>query len=201
MLLTVELEKTLESPLDCKETQPVHPKGNQSRIFIERTDAETETPILWPPDAKNWLLGKDPDAGEDWWQEEKGMTEDVMVGWHHGLYAHEYDQAPGAGDGQESLACLQSMGSQRVGHNWATELNWTLLKGCSLCDVKVITPNKRDRHVLIPSWFPRSQKKSLLGGHSTVHPTLFLEGLYVIMWKCLINHGALIVEINVDEKV
>ena len=83
MLLTLVLEKTLESPLDCKEIQPVHPKGNQSWIFIRRTDAEAEAPILWPPDVKNWLLRKDPDAGKDWRQEEKGMTENEMVGWHH----------------------------------------------------------------------------------------------------------------------
>ena len=87
--LTVVLEKTLESPLDCKEIISVNPKGNQSWIFIGRTNAETETPILWPPDAKNWLLKKDPDAGKDWRQEEKGMTEDEMVGWHHWLNGHE----------------------------------------------------------------------------------------------------------------
>ena len=87
---TVVLEKTLESPVDCKEIQPVHPKGNQSWIFIGRTDAEAETPILWPPDAKNWLIGKDHDAGKDWrW--EKGMTEDEMVGWHHQLDGHEFE--------------------------------------------------------------------------------------------------------------
>ena len=85
---TVVLEKTLESPLDCKDTKPVHPKGNQSWIFIGRTDAEAETPILWPPDAKNWLIGKDPDAGKDWKWEEKGTTEDEMVGWHHQLAGH-----------------------------------------------------------------------------------------------------------------
>ena len=84
------LEKTLESPLDCKEIQPVHPKGDQSWVFIERTHAEAETPILWPPDAKNWLIGKDPDAGKDWGQEEKGMTEDEMVGWHHQLAGHGF---------------------------------------------------------------------------------------------------------------
>ena len=86
---TVVLEKTLESPLDCKEIQPVHPRGNQSWIFIGRTDAEAKTPILWPPDVKNWLIGKDPDAGKDWRQEEKGITEDEMVGWHHWLSGHE----------------------------------------------------------------------------------------------------------------
>ena len=85
------LEKTLESPLDCKEIQPVYPKGNQSLIFIGRTHAEAETSILWPPDSKNWLIGKDPDAGKDWRQEEKGMTEDEMVGWHHHTDGHEYE--------------------------------------------------------------------------------------------------------------
>ena len=120
------LEKTLESPLDCKEIQPVNPKGNQYWIFIGRTDAEAETPVFWPPDAKNWLTGKDPDAGKDWRQEEKGMTEDEMVGWHHRLDGHEFEQAPGVGDGQGNLACcMQSMGSQRLGHNWEIELNWT----------------------------------------------------------------------------
>ena len=86
---TVVLEKTVESPLDSKEIKPVYPKGNQSRLFIERSDAEAETPILWLPDAKNWLIGKDPDAGKDWTQEEKGMAEDEMVGWHHWLTGHE----------------------------------------------------------------------------------------------------------------
>ena len=87
---TVALEKTLESPLGCKETQPVHPKGNQSWIFIGRTDAEAETPILWPPDMKSWLIWKDPDAGKDW-RQEKGITEDEMVGWHHWLDGHEFE--------------------------------------------------------------------------------------------------------------
>ena len=87
---TVVLEKTLESPLDCKEIQPVYPKGDQSWIFIGRTDAEAETPILWPLHAKSWLIGKDPDAGKDWGQEEKGMTEDEMAGWHHRLYGHGF---------------------------------------------------------------------------------------------------------------
>ena len=88
---TLVLEKTLESPLDCKEIQPVHPKGNQSWMFIGRTDTEAETPILWPPDAKNWLVGKDPGAGKDWRQEDKGMTKDEMVGWHHRLKEHEFE--------------------------------------------------------------------------------------------------------------
>ena len=88
---TVVLEKTLESPLDCKETQLVHPKGDQSWVFIGRADAEAETPVLWPPHVKSWLIGKDPDAGMDWGQEEKGTTEDDMVGWHHWLDGHEFE--------------------------------------------------------------------------------------------------------------
>ena len=101
----VVLESTFESPLDRKKIKPVNLKGNQSWIFFGRTDAEAVTPILWPPDVKNWLIGKDPDAGKDWRQEEKGMTEDEMVGWHHWLDGHEFEQAPGVGEGQESLAC------------------------------------------------------------------------------------------------
>ena len=116
---TVALEKTLESPLDCKEIKPVNPKENQSRIFIGRTDAEAYAPTFWPPDAKSWLIGKDPGSGQDWRQEE-------MVGWHHRLDGHEFEQGPGVGDGQGSLACVQSIGSQRVGHDWW--LNWTELK-------------------------------------------------------------------------
>ena len=95
---SVVLEKTLESPLDCKEIQLVHPKGDQSLIFIGRTDAEVETPILWPPDWKNWLIWKDPNAGKDWRQEEKGTTEDEMVGWHHRLNRHEFEQTLGDGE-------------------------------------------------------------------------------------------------------
>ena len=106
------LEKTLESPLDCKEIQPVHPTGSQSWIFIGRSDAEDETPILWPPDVKNWLIWKDPEAGKDWRQEEKGMTEDKMIGWHHQSW---WTGRPGV---------LQSMELQRVGQDWVTELNW-----------------------------------------------------------------------------
>ena len=102
---TVVLEKTLESPLDCKKIQPVHPKGDQSWISTGRTDAEAKTPVLWPPHVKSWLIGKDPDAGKDWGQEEKGMTEDEIVGWHHLLDAHEFEKALGVGDGQGSLPC------------------------------------------------------------------------------------------------
>ena len=104
-LWTVVLEKTLKSPLDCKKIQPVHPKGTQFWIFIGRTDVEAETPILGPPDAKNWLILKDRDAGKDWRQEEKGMTEDEMVGWHHWLNGHEFELTLGVSDGQGGLAC------------------------------------------------------------------------------------------------
>ena len=125
---TVVLEKTLESPLDCKEIQLVHPKGDQSWVFIGRSDDEAETPIIWPPDAKNWLIRKDPDAGKDWRQEEKGMTEDEMVGWHHRIDGHDSEQALGAGDGQGSLVCCSPWG-RRVGHDWATEHNKNLISG------------------------------------------------------------------------
>ena len=101
---TMVLEKTLESPVDCKEIKPVHPKGNQSWIFIGRTDDKVETPILWPPSVKNWLIGKGPDAGKDCRQEKRAI-EDEMVGWHHWLDEHEFEQAPGVGDGQRSLVC------------------------------------------------------------------------------------------------
>ena len=108
----VVLEKTLESPLDCKEIKPVNCKGDQSWIFIGRTDTEAETPILWPHDAKNWLTGKNPEAGKDWRQEEKGRTEDEMVGWHHWLNGHEFEHGLGVGDGQGSLACCSLWGGK-----------------------------------------------------------------------------------------
>ena len=122
---TVVLEKTLENPLDSKEVQPVNPKRNQHWIFGGRTDAEAETPILWPPDVKNWVLGKDPDAGKNWWQEEKGMTEDEMVGWHHWLNRHEFEQAPGVGDGQGSPVCCSPWGHKES--DTTERLNWTEL--------------------------------------------------------------------------
>ena len=107
---TVVLGKTLVSPLDCREIQPVNPKGNQSWIFIGRTDAKAETPIFWPPDVKCLLIGKDPDTGKDWRQEEKGTTEDEMVGWYYWLNGHEFEQTLGESDGQESLACCSPWG-------------------------------------------------------------------------------------------
>ena len=125
---TMMLEKTLESTLDCKEIQPVHPKGDQSWVFIRRTDVEAETPVLWPPDAKSWVIWKDPDAGKDWGQEEKGMTDDEMVGWHHQLNRHGFGWTPGVCDGQGGLVCCGSWGRKELDTterlNW-TELNWT----------------------------------------------------------------------------
>ena len=114
----------LDSPLESKEIKSVNPKGNHPWIFIGRTDVEDEAPLLWPPNAKSWLIGKDPDGGKGWRQEEKGTTEDEMVGWHHWLSGHEFKQALGVGDGQRSLVCY-CMGLQRVGHDWLTELSWT----------------------------------------------------------------------------
>ena len=127
--------RRLLSPLDYEEIKPVNPKGNQSWIFIGRTDVEVETPIFWPPDAKNWLIGKDPDAGKDWGQEEKGMTEDEMVGWHHRLDGHGFGWTLGVGDGQGGLVCCDSWGRKESDTtawlNW-TEFTWNvhLVVGC-----------------------------------------------------------------------
>ena len=124
---TVVLEKSLESPLDCKQIKPVHPKGNQSWIFIRRTDAEAKSPILWPPDLKSWHIWKDPDAEKDWRQEEKGTTEDEMVGCHHRLDGHEFEQTLGVGDGQGSLECCSPWGRKEADtteQRYWTELNW-----------------------------------------------------------------------------
>ena len=125
---TVVLEKTLESPLDCKEFQPVHPKEDQFWVFIGGTDVEGETPILWPHDVKSWLIWEDPDAGKYWGQAEKGTTEDEMVGWHHWLNGHEFEWTLGVGDVQGDLACCSPWGHKKSDMteqlNW-TEVNWT----------------------------------------------------------------------------
>ena len=125
----VVLEKTLESPLDSKEIKPVYPKGNQSWIFIGRTD--DEAPILWPPDVKSRLIEKDPDTGKDWVQEDKGVTDDRMVGWHHWLKGHEFEQSSGDDEGQGSLACCSSWGPK----SWTWFNDWTTttihLFGCA----------------------------------------------------------------------
>ena len=125
MLWSVVLEKTLESPLDCKEIKLVNPKGNQSWIFIGRTDAEAENPGLWLSDTKDWLIGEDPDARKDWRQEAKGTIEDEMIGWHHLLDGHEFEQAPGVGDWQGNLACCSPLGHKES--DTTEQLNWTEL--------------------------------------------------------------------------
>ena len=121
----VVLKKTLDSPLDGKEGQPVNPKGNQSWIFIRRTDAEAEAPILWLHDGKNWLIGKDPEVQKDWRQEEKGTTENQMTGWFHRLNGYELEQAPGDGEGQESLACCSPWGCKESDMTeWLNGTDW-----------------------------------------------------------------------------
>ena len=119
---TMVLEKTLKSPLDCKEIRPVHPKGNQFWVFIGRADVEAETPILWLPHAKSWLIWKDPDAGKDWGQEEKGMTEDEMIGWHHWINGHRFGWTLGVDHGQGGLACCGSCGRKEL--DMTEWLNW-----------------------------------------------------------------------------
>ena len=142
---TVVLEKTLESPLNCKEIKPVHPKGNQSWIFIARTDAEAETPtILWPPDAKKWLSAKDPNAGKDWRWEEKGTTEDEMVGWHHQLDGVWASSESWWWTGKPGV--LQSSRSQRVGHMSATELNWIYYNKVVYTSKAFFKPDKQVLH-------------------------------------------------------
>ena len=153
LLLNYGVEKTLESPLDCKKIQPVHPKGNQSWIFIERTDAETETTVLWPPDVKKWLIWKDPDAGEDWKQEEKGITEDEMVEWLHRLDGYEFEWTPVISDGQGSLGCCSPWGPKES--DLTEWLNW----------------GKKE---LLPRLRPGMQCKLLLivpAGHFALYPT------------------------------
>ena len=142
---TVALEKTLESPLGCKEIQPVHPKGDQSWVFIGRTDGKAETPILWPPRAKSWLIGKDSDAGRDWGQEEKGTIEDEMVEWHHRLDGRESEWTPGVGDGQGGLACCNSWG--RKESDTTEQLNWTELNWAQ-SNPKYFEPKSDNSHYL-----------------------------------------------------
>ena len=144
---TVVLEKTLESPFNCKEIQPVHPKRNQSWIFIGRTDAEIETPMLWPPDAKSWLIGKDPDAGKDWRRKEKGMTENEIIGWDHRLNGHEFESTLGVGEGQGSLACCSPWGPKEL--DTTERLNWTKLSD-------IWKPLSLGKHIIKPSFIKMS---------------------------------------------
>ena len=148
---TVVLEKTLESRLDCKEIQPVHPKGSQSWVFTGRTDVEAETLVLWPPDVKSWLIWKDPDAGKDWGQKEKGKPEDEMVGWLHWLNGHGSGGTPGVGNGQGGLVCYGSWGCKES--DMTERLNWTELKIYSII-LMILS------HILLRKYFPTLLKFS-----------------------------------------
>ena len=174
---TAVLEKTLESPLDFKDIQPVHPKGDQSWVFIGETDAEAETPILWPPDVKSWLIWKDPDAGRDWGQEEKGMTEDEIAGWHHCLNGREFEQTPGDGEGQGSLECYSSRGCKESDTTTQTEQQKTVVFPVSgifsllpiLCLIKACTSSWKMSlrwWSIYLLWFPLAIRR----GHFSIAP-------------------------------
>ena len=167
-------EKTLESPLDCKETQPVHSKGDQSWVFIGRPDVEAETPILCPPDAKSWLIGKGPDAGKDRRQEERGTTEHEMVGWHHWLDGHGFGWTPGFGDGQGSLACCDAWG-RRVGHDWATELS-NASKGMKYLEIN-LNQELKDLHRVVDS------EVGILGWYSSSLANLLSDPGQITQWS------------------
>ena len=158
---TVVLEKTLESPLDCKEIKPVNPKRNQPWTFIGRTDPDAEAPILWPPDVKNWLIWKELDAGKDWRQEEKGTTEEEMVGWHHWLNGHEFEQAPGVDDGQGSLACCSPWGCKEL--DTTERLNWTEVPGNWVPSLVSLTTL-----LVVTSLFSEIWVRGVLGGVTEV---------------------------------
>ena len=200
---TVVLEKTLESPLDCKEIQPVHSEGDQPWDYFGRNDTKAETPVLWPPHAKSWLIRKDSDAGRDWGQEQKGTTEDEMAGWHHRLNGRESEWTLGVGWWTGRPGVLWFMGLQRVGHDWATELNWTESKlwffQCT--DVRAGPLMKKTerrridafklwswRFLRVP-WTARRSNQSIL---KETHPECSLEGLMLklklqyfdhLMWR------------------
>ena len=180
-LLTGGLEKTLESPLDCKEIQPVHPKGNQPWIFIGRTDAEAETPILWPPHAKNWLISKDPDAGNDWRQEEKGTTEDEMVVWHHWFNGHDFEQ---------TLVILKDREA------WSAAAYGIIKSGTQLSNCRTTT-RKRHRHTVTEieiSKFMLSHKLLLFSRLATlesVGETVRQEMREKLMLQCWVQKQSL----------
>ena len=187
---TVVLEKILESPLDCKEIQPVHSKGDQSWVFFGWSDAKAETPILWPPYVKSWLIGKDSDAGRDWEQEEKGTTEDEMAGWHHWLDGHESEWTPGVGDGQGGLACCDSWGlkesdmTERL--KWSELTRWTFVgKVMSLLfnmlSRLIITFLPRSKRLLIP-WL-QSPSAVILEPQKIKSVTVFtVPHLFTMKW-------------------
>ena len=185
---TVVLEKTLESPLDCKEIQPVHSEGDQPWVFFGRNDAKAETPVLWLPDTKSWLIGKDPDAGRDWGQEEKGMTEDEMAGWHHWLDVCDSEWISGVGDGQGGLTCCNSWGLKKLDKTerlkW-TEVNWPFILpsytpscGSICCSTLPLLPGNNtqkaidtpDTHILRPQLKGRLSK--FMKGHFIFFPLI-----------------------------
>ena len=168
--LTVVLEKTLERPLDCNEIQPVHSKADQRWVFIGRTDVEAETPVFWPPDVKSWPIGKDPDIGKDWGQEEKGTTGDEMVGWQHPLNGHRFGWTPGVVDGQGGLAYCRSWGCKES--NTTEWLNWTELKLFFTTLVTLIFP-----HCLLPLSKPQWNKKSV---QYTLWQTLWMSTTFKV---------------------
>ena len=185
---TVMLEKTLESSLDCKEIQPVNFKGNQSWIFIGRTDAEAEAPVLWPPDLKNWLkkwlTGKDPDAGKDWRQQEKGVTEDEIVAWHHWLNGYEFKRAPGVGDGQGSLACCSPWGHKESDTtewlNWCFQLSLPFRS--PRCNVQLIFPTGATyEHVLLLTAYSSGASCPKLKYYLLPKPSLFPSTLIIFV--------------------
>ena len=185
------LEKTLESSLDCKEINLVNPKGNQSWILIGRTDAEAETPILWPSDAKNWLIGKDPDAGIDRRQEEKWTTEDEMVGWYHWLDGHEFEQVLGVGDGLGSLACCNAWSRKEL--DTTERLNWTeMMFRCESWTIKKVERRIIDafelwcwRGLLRVSWTARWSNQSIL---NKISPEYSLKGLMLKLKLQIFGH-------------
>ena len=161
---TMVLEKTLENPLDCKEIQPVHPEGDQSWVFIGRTDIEAETPIPWPPDVKSWLVWTDPDAGKGWGQEEKGRTEDEMVGWHHWLNGHGFGWTPGVGDEQGGLVCCGSWGRKEL--DTTERLNWFRHWSCSHWFFKFIISFLAAPSSLLCAGFSSCRERGLLSSCS-----------------------------------
>ena len=162
------LEKTLESPLDCKEIQPVYPKGDQSWVFIGRTDVEAETPILWPPDMKSLLIWTDPDAGKDWRQDEKGTTEDEMVRWHHRLNEHGFGWTLGVGDGQGGPACCSSWGRKEL--DTTEQLNWMKRKKIWYTHTRILLSAKTRMNLEGIMLSEMSQRKT-----NTVWPHLYVE--------------------------
>ena len=147
---TVVLEKIFESPLDSKEIQPVHSKGDQSWVFFGRNDAKAETPVLWPPHAKSWLIRKDSDAGRDWGQEEKGMTEDEMAGWHHRLDEREFEWTLGVGDGHGDLECCNSWG-QTQPSDWTELRVWAYATGHNVLTICTTTPVSTTHSTNVPT--------------------------------------------------